>query len=516
MPLTMQEEIALRAAWMEIRRERKNSLRDMFTGTQLKRKSAFADAKSIADDAKKAKKAVAQIPGLDVPEIGVPSLNLDLLKRLDLPKLVDLDIPRLTFPGWQLDLIPDISLGDLPGFDLSAIKLNLKGIKIGDWLPDISLRGLVWSISMKFPHLQLPAICLDLGKLLRIDLLGRLPTLKLAFPEFFDVDLELDLPNLRMPDVNFPRLPYIDLKLPDIDLGDLEIPGLDLPTLLKIPGFDRVLRLLVELFDAVDLPEIVAELGLDVIKDFISSALPIVQQVKSGSKAAMSWGKAAQDLHKSSKVRKHMPFIVPGDARSACMAVRTLLKESSAEHATRATIETAQFAVSTAGLFADLGGATGPATSAAAALAKLCQKITIFALKYKEMKKINLLLRTSPEDQLADNIFTVSPLLGCYYLANNTTSNCLNVLVANILEDDWMREAELNKKRHLDPLISDAQKFIDRSSYVLFPIRQNKGMFVEKSLSERMKEGFMLSMKKKFGMAPKTAQVSRYRNIGTR
>ena len=181
----------------------------------------------------------------------------------------------------------------------------------------------------------------------------------------------------------------------------------------------------------------------------------------------MEWGKAAQDLHKAHKVTKHMPFILPGNARDACTALQRLLNESSAEHAGLATIHTAQFAVSTAGLFADLGGATGPATSAVASLAKLCQKVTIFAMKYKEMKKINAILRNNPAEKLDSNIFQVSPLLGCYYLANSTTSNVLNILCDNILMDNWMLDAETNKKKHLDPLIKDSQRFIDKSRYVL-------------------------------------------------
>jgi hypothetical protein len=304
------------------------------------------------------------------------------------------------------------------------------------------------------------------------------------------------------------------VHVPHIHLPDVDIPGLDIPKLLKIPGFDKVLKLLFELFDSVDVPDIIAELGINFLTDFISSALPIVQQVKSGAQAASNWGNAAQQLHKSCKVTKHLPFILPGNARDACEAVRTLLRESSAEYAATATIQTVQLATSTAGLFADLGGVTGPAVSAAAAVAKMCQSITIFAMKYKEMKKINEVLATTPAEALNSNIFAISPLLGCYYLANNTTSNILNVLMKNMLEDDWMRDAERNKRQHLDPLIRDAQSFIAKSRYVLTPIRQNIGMYVEKSTMDKYKERLALYFKKKVGLAPQSARVSTHRYIG--
>lgn len=512
MALTASEEIALRAAFMEITRERRKALQAMFEGTQLKPKSLLDDAKDMAKEANKARKSVQKIPGLNAPDINLPSLNVGLFKGIDLRKLIDIDIPSLSIPGWDLSLVPNFKLGSIPGFSLPKVRLNLKGlIKYKDLLPDISLPALVWAIGVKFPHLTLPSVLWDLQGILGIDL-----NLRLSFPDFVIPDLRVDLPNLSVPDISLPYVdvPSIDIDFPSIDLSAIEIPGINLDLYLNVPGFDKVLKLLFELFDVVDLPDILAELGTDFITDFISSALPIVQQVKSGSKAAMEWGKAAQDLHKARKVSKHMPFILPGNARDACTALQRLLNESSAEHAGLATIHTAQFAVSTAGLFADLGGATGPATSAVAAVAKLCQKVTIFAMKYKEMKKINAILRNNPAEKLDSNIFQVSPLLGCYYLANSTTSNVLNILCDNILMDNWMLDAETNKKKHLDPLIKDSQRFIDKSRYVLSPIRQDKGMYVERGFFEKKKEAAGLYFKKKMGFAPQDAKVKTHRYIG--
>lgn len=519
MGLTFQEEIAHRAALMEIRLERKRALREMFDGTKLIRKSLADDAKEAFKAAKKAKKAIENVPGISVPDLNNPfgNLNLNLLKGIDLKKLIKIKLPGLNVPDWDLDLIPDINIGDIPGINLPDILPNLRGIlKHLDLLPDISLRLLAWQIGVKFPHIQLPSVAFDLSNIFKFSLPDIFPGIKLAYPDFFDIDISVDLPNWSIPDVSLPNMvPPINIDLPTIDLPSLEIPGLDIPNLLKIPGFSKVLGLLVELFDVVDLPDVIGELGLDFIQDFISSALPIIQQVKSGSKAANSWRKAARDLHKAVRThKKHRKFVLPGDARNAVDALRTLLKQSSAEHATRATIETAQFAVSTAGLFADLGGATGPATSAAAACAKMCQKIVLFAMEYNQMKKINHILKTTSGETLTSDLFEVSPLLGCYFLANNTTSNVLNVLCKDILTDNWMTDAERNKKKHLDPLIKDSQSFINKSRYVLQPIRQNKGMFVEKSTFAKLKARAALAFKKKFGRAPSNATISTHDYIG--
>jgi hypothetical protein len=518
MPLSSQEETQLRLAFVEIDNERKESLRKMFAGTQLKPKSRLEDAKTLAQSAKASKDKLAAVPGIAIPNLNIPTLNLNLFKGLDLRGLVDFRIPTLSLPGIDLSWIPDIKLGSIPGFNLPRIRLNLKGIlKFKDLLPNISLRALVYALAVKWPDINIPSLLLDLSKILNIDFDILFPTLRLRFPDFFDIDLNFSLPHLSLPDINFPGLPQLDL--PNINLGEFDfsfinIPGLNFPELIKIPGFDKVLRLLFELFDAIDLNAIIAELGAEFLVEFFSSALPIVQQVKAGAQAASNWGTAASDWHKARKTTVQRTFLLPGNARDACDAVGTLLRTSRNEHAALAAIQTTQLATSTAGLFADLGGVTGPAVAAASAVAKTCQKVVIMGARYKEVKQVNLILSTTPAEHLTSNIFKVSPLLGCYYLANNTTSNVLNILSDNIIEDGWMTQAELNIKNHLNPLIKECQRFILESRYVLDPIRFNKAMYVEKGTFEKLKESAALYIKKKLGRAPATARVATHKYIG--
>ncbi|MES2164552.1 MAG: hypothetical protein V4476_25640 [Pseudomonadota bacterium] len=520
MPLTFKEEIELQAAFMHIKRERKESLRAMFSGTQLKPKSRVEDAKTLAKDAKECKKKLGAIPGVAVPHFSVPQLNIDLFKGLDLRGLVDFRIPSIGLPNFDLNLIPDIRLGAIPGFNLPTVRLNLKGlIKFKDLLPDISLRALVFKIGLKFPELNMPSLLFDLSKILNLDFDVAFPRIRELFPDFFKIDLNVSLPHLAIPDISLPNVSLPNLDLPSINLGEIDfskihIPGFDFPTMLKVPGFDKVLRLLFELFDSLDINVILAELGVEFMADFISSALPLVQQVKAGAKAASNWGTAAMDWHKAQKTTVQRGFLLPGDARDACDAVAALLRTSRNEHAALAAIQTTQLAVSTAGLFADLGGVTGPAVAAASAIATTCQKIMIMGARYKEMKKVNLVLSTSSMDALSSNIFLVSPLLGCYYLANNSTSSVLNILCNNIIEDGWMAQWEQNKRQHLDPLLTECARFISESRYVLDPVRQNKGMFVEKSGMDKLKEGLSLYLKKKAGMAPAHARVATHKYVG--
>lgn len=520
MPLTFNEEIALQAAFMHIKRERKESLKAMFGGTQLRPKSRLEDAKTLAKEAKECKKKLGALPGVSVPDISPLELNLNLFKGIDLRELVNFTLPRIPLPNFDINLIPDIKLGDIPGFDLPTVRLNLKGlIKFKDLLPTISLRALAFKILVRLPDVNLPSLLYDLSRILNIDFDVLFPRVRLQFPEFFSIDLTVSLPHLAIPDISLPNVHLPALDLPSIDLRQIDfsaihIPGIDLSAMLDVPGFDKVLRLLFELFDSIDIGAIIGELGVEFMADFITSALPLVQQVKAGAKAASNWGTAAMDWHKAQKTTVQRGFLLPGDARDACDAVAALLRTSRNEHAALAAIQTTQLAASTAGLFADLGGVTGPAVAAASAIATTCQKIMIMGARYKEMKKVNLILSTSAMDALSSNIFLVSPLLGCYYLVNNTTSNVLNILSNNIIEDGWMANWEQNKRNHLDPLLKECQRFISESRYVLDPIRQNKGMYVEKSSMDKLQEGLSLYIKKKRGLAPAHATVATHKYIG--
>ncbi len=514
MTLTFQEEIALQAALMEIKLERSRALREMFEGTQLVLKDKTRPAKEVGQEAVKAAKHVKQIPGVSVPDLRVPDLGVDLdfLRGLDLSRLPKPPFFPLPNLGFDWNLIPDIPLGDLPGFDLEQIRAVLKGIlRLKHLLPGISLRALVMGIHLRFPSLEIPYILWALARILKIDLSQLIPGLSGWLPPLPSVSL----PNLALPDLSLPGMviPNINPQAL-IDLLSLDIPDMDLLGLLRIPGFDRVLKLLLELFDIGDLPEILELIGVDVFYDFISSALPVVQQLKSGAKAAQEFGAAAQDQWKKHRTVTHERFVLPGDARAACGAIRTLLHDSSVEHAARGTVHATQFAVSTAGLFADLGAGTGPAVAAGASLARLGLKITLIAARYKEMKKVNHILATHSAERLGREIFGVSPLLGCYFIANSTTSSILNLLAEDILEDGWMADAERNKREHLDPLIRDAQTFIGRSHYVLTPLRQTKGMYVERGAVERLRETFLLYVRKKLGRSPTEAELSSHRYLG--
>ncbi len=510
---TFSEELAAKAEEMRLIREakqlidesRRQALNEMFKGTQLvlKKSNAAKAAKEIKAQAEKAKNSIKSVlPTINIPDVQIPKPNFNLLKFFHLKEFKTLqfgEIPNfsLSLPSpFDINLIPDIRLGDLPSFDLEFLKIHLAplgwGVKL-NMLPNISLRAILARLG-QIPGISFPSILKDLEWLLRVDfkLVPKFPT------QWLDIELSsITIPALNIPDLNFPELPKFNL--PNINLHAIDIPELNMPKLWKIPGFDRVLKLLFELFDVADIGIIIGELGIEVLKEFLSTALPIIGQVVSGYKAAKELGQAAVDAHKALKVTKQAQFLLPGDPYNAAKAVQKLLTERAGSHLATGAVKSIQFATSTAGLFADLGAGTGPAIAAAAAIEQMCQKIFEVSLEYKRARAANALLK-NPGETLCSSIFNASPLLGCYFLSCATTSDIILILTKDMSTlSDWMTDVERNKRTYIDPLLKTATSFIQQSRYELIPLRQNKGIFSEKSITDKL----FLFFKQKLGFAPK-------------
>ena len=513
MSTALKNEISEGAALMELKHARTKALKTMFAGTQLSAKSNAALAKDTLLELRKVKKEVAKIPGIEIPDLNRPSLNVNLFKNLDLRKLVAL--PYVRIPELSL---PDIKLMNFPGLNLDIFIGNLRCIiKHTHLLPKINIAVLVKALIDKFPHFSVPSILFDLAKLMDISygkLIAIFPNFTIKFPDFPVLpDLKVKLPNLAIPDVNLPS-GFIYIDLPEIDIKTLKIPGLNMDILIKIPGVDKAFKLLLQLIDMVDIPDLLAEMGAGFISDFLSSILPIVQQLKSGAVAAKEWGETAQALYNKRQVTLHSKHVAPGDPKSACKALEALFEGDAWEHAGLATIATTQFASSSASLFGDGGIVSGPIVSAAAAAAKMCQKITIWGMRRKEMKRVNIILAQDYDGSALDaGIFSISPLLGCYYIANSDTSVILDIITKDFLREDWISNADRHIREDIQPLITKAQGFIVKSRYILGPLDTNKGMFEKKGLKQKIEEKTALYFKKKLGIATPSKKYNPYQRI---
>ena len=218
--------------------------------------------------------------------------------------------------------------------------------------------------------------------------------------------------------------------------------------------------------------------------------------IKSGVKAANEWRKCAHIAYKAHKVNTQKQYLLQGNAQLAAEGVKRLLVEDSAHHGVLAAIKTAQFGTQTAGLFADLGAATGPIVAAGAAVATMCEKIVFIGLEFKRIKAGNALLKS---DQITSKLFDVTPVLGCFYLTCVNTSDILGVLVEDITTDrDWMLKWGQNKTKYIDPLQKEARRFIQASHFTLEPPpAQNFGLFEPPGKLDKLKKSFMARFRKK-------------------
>ena len=409
---------------MEIEKQRQRNLGQLFRGTEFKPKmSAQAKrAKELADAAKTAatetRRALAQI--------GVPVVDIHL---------PDISLPNLSIPSIAL---PELGLPNLPAFDMPNIGI-----------PNIGMPGFDLP-NVRFPELGIPDFNLP----------------------------RLDLPGVALPNLN---LPDIDLNLPNIHIPQLRMPSIDIPGLgsldLRIPGIRNVLQLLIELFDGLDLPDIALEIGGEFIVDWVATALPVLGQIKSGSQAAMEWGRAAKRGYQVYRVGHQKAFLLPGDPVAAADAVKVLLQREAAMHSGKASIRTAQFASSTAALALDAGAISGPLISTGSALANLSIRIYAIATQHKDRVAGNELLR-QPE-QLDARVFGASPLLGAYLLTCSNTSDVINLLTSSIGAPGWMDNAE-RMKRKIDPLLTESTKLIQASPYELHGLKSTKGIYLPK------------------------------------
>lgn len=342
------------------------------------------------------------------------------------------------------------------------------------------LRKAAANVDVSVPSINLPQVDFPTLSLPSIDFNADLPEINLPNIDFPNVDLP-DLPNVNLPDIGWPTVPGIDW--PSIDLPDID------PKILQ-----HILGLMRSLFGHMDLRLIIHVVGFEVVKEFIEGAIPVIGQVVGGAKAMRQWHKAAKAAWKAHKVVEHQT-VLTGDAQQAAMALKSLLQRTAAEQSKLASIKTTQVGVGTAGLFLDLGTATGTATSLVGALASMSVKIHVAGREFREIRNGNKIL--ADPDQLplmGASVFQECPLLGCYLLAGSDTSTIYAIIFEDFGASGWMDHAEHDIRKHVHPLVDQANKYILNSPYELKGLRSNLALVTRpKNLSWKDK------LKRKFG-----------------
>ena len=238
---------------------------------------------------------------------------------------------------------------------------------------------------------------------------------------------------------------------------------------------------------------VLRHVGLPGVADFVKQAAPILGSIKSGMKAVQAWAEVAKTAQEKYKLSQSRYAIAKGDPEAALNAIGTLLNRELASNTVAATSATVSFSLQTAGLFADMGGATGPAVAAAQTIAELLQSIYEFVRDYKEVKRANELLELGA---LNLDIFETCPLLGCYFLAVQDHSTIIAFAVDEYGTANWMFDVERMVKV-LTPVLESARRMIQASKFELKGIR----------IDDKTAEVMLISLQDQKGLVDKNYSV---------
>lgn len=208
---------------------------------------------------------------------------------------------------------------------------------------------------------------------------------------------------------------------------------------------------------------------LKLVKDMIpldqitTDFLPFVNIVTGAVGLLIKWGKVAQAARAVYKTENSRYTIELGDPQKAFDGLMKCLKRDRTSKALQASQASAKFALQTAGTFADMGAATGPAIAAANAAATLAHKLFLFGREVKEVRKANKIL--SDPDNLDFKLFESYPLAGCYMIRCADLSDIIAMSTVQFGNPGWMDDIEDMKKKYIDPMIKHCDRFIKESLF---------------------------------------------------
>ncbi len=235
------------------------------------------------------------------------------------------------------------------------------------------------------------------------------------------------------------------------------------------------------------------KIGLPGVADFVKQAAPILGSITSGLKAAQAWAEVAKTAREKYKLSQARYAIAKGDPEAALTAIGVILNRELASNTAAATSATVTFSLQTAGLFADMGGVTGPAVAAAQTIAELLQSIYEFVRDYKEVQRANKLLELGA---LNLDLFETCPILGCYFIAVQDHSTVIAFAVDEYGTANWMFDVERMVKA-LTPVLESARRMIHASKFELKGIR----------IDDKTAEVMLISLQDQKGIVEKNYSV---------
>lgn len=239
-------------------------------------------------------------------------------------------------------------------------------------------------------------------------------------------------------------------------------------------------KMIASIFNGGNTEAALSILGVS-MPSLIADALPIISLVKSGVQMLYYWGKAAQAAWQEYETQTHSSFLSgEKDIAAALKALELMLDRQTTQATITAGIQTGDFAARGAAHFADAGTASSTAIGAVSNLAKLVQKLFLFARELWATHQANKIL--SSPDNFGLQLFEAYPLLGCYMLCCSDTSELISIVRTTDLkpytpfassnwkqvqfgEVGWMDKVEFIKREHINPVLERSIALINASPF---------------------------------------------------
>lgn len=217
-----------------------------------------------------------------------------------------------------------------------------------------------------------------------------------------------------------------------------------------------------KLADIDSFDTLVSVIGGDQAAKLVADVTPIVGVIKGVydlQKVAVAVVRDAKHLYRHDF---YLQGFRPGAPYAAAESIKIIIRRDLTTH----SIDFAQQGMATglkiAGLFVDVGTATNAGIGIAGAVSSLGLKLYGIGLEIKDMRAGNIWLEKP--DQLSLQVFNDSPILGSYLLASASTSDLINMFVADIgLTTDWKDDVERMYETQMEPLVQLARKHIEES-----------------------------------------------------
>lgn len=216
----------------------------------------------------------------------------------------------------------------------------------------------------------------------------------------------------------------------------------------------------------MDPDSVMRRIGLPGLADFVKDAAPIIGAIRSGLKAAQAWADVAKSARDRYSAEQAKYVIAKGDPEEALKAIAVMLNREIAANTAAAAQATVSFSMQVAGMAGDMGAATGPAVAALQAVAEIIQAIYEFVRDWKELNRANELIRLGAFNM---DLFTASPLLGCYFLAMQDHSSIIAFALDDYGTKDWKADVEQMVKL-LIPVLDAARRLVKAAKFELMGV----------------------------------------------